>query len=259
MRLMQPLSAVIITFNEEKNIARCIASLKGIADEIIVLDSFSGDQTVSLAKHAGAHVIQQSFEGYIEQKNRAISYARNDYVLCLDADEELSATLQQSILREKQTFKFDGYTMNRCTYYCGRFIKHGTWYPDTKLRLFNRHKAKFAGTNPHDKVEFFSEGSLQKLKGDLLHYSYNSLEEHIYQNNRFSTISAEAYFKKGKKFTLLRLLFNPAWAFFNGYVLRLGFLDGIRGFIIAKNIAHLTFMKYYKLYALEKGIPVKKS
>lgn len=259
MRLMQPISAVIITFNEEKNIARCIASLKGIADEIIVLDSFSTDQTVLIAKELGAIVKQQKFTGYIEQRNSSIGLASNNYVLCLDADEELSEQLKQSILTEKIQFKYDGYVMNRCSNYCGKFIKHGAWYPDRKFRLFNRTLAKVVGENPHDRIDFTGAGRLGRLKGDLLHYSYYTLEEHIYQNNRFSTISAEAYFKKGKKFTLLRLLFNPTWAFFNGYVLRLGFLDGIRGFIIAKNIAHLTFMKYYKLYALEKGIPLKKS
>jgi glycosyltransferase involved in cell wall biosynthesis len=259
MSSMQKLSAVIISFNEEKNIARCLASLKGIADEMVVLDSYSTDKTVSLAEAAGAIVFQQTFAGYIEQKNRALAHASFDFVLCLDADEELSSELQQSILQQKQNFTQDGYTMNRCTCYCGRFIKHGTWYPDTKLRLFNKQKAKWAGVNPHDKVEFSSGGSLQKLKGDLLHYSYNSLEEHIIQNNHFSTISAEAYFKKGKKFSLFSLLFNPAWSFINGYLFRMGFLDGMRGFIIAKNVAHLTFMKYYKLYALEKGIPLKKS
>ncbi len=259
MSSMKKLSVVIITFNEEKNIVRCITSVKEIADEIIVLDSFSKDGTVQMARSNGAVVHQQAFLGFIEQRNSAIQLANFDFVLCIDADEELSTTLRESILHEKKQFTSDAYLLSRCTSYCGQFIKHGTWYPDRKLRLFNRVLAKSTGDNPHDKIELIGKGTTAKLKGDLFHYSYDSLEEHISQNNKFSTISAISYFNRGKKFKWTKLLFSPAWSFVNGYFLRLGFLDGMRGFIIAKNVAHLTFMKYYKLYALEKGIPVKNS
>lgn len=144
--------------------------------------------------------------------------------------------------------------MNRCTSYCGRFIRHGSWYPDRKLRLFDKRKARWTGEKIHEKVEI--AGTTGHLKGDILHYSYDRLDEHVSQNNKFSTLSAEAYFAKGKKSSWTKMLLNPFWAFFQGYILRAGFLDGFQGLVIAANVAHLTFMKYYKLYALQKGIPV---
>ena len=254
---MTPISVVIITFNEEKNIGRCIDSVKNIADEIIVLDSFSSDKTVDIAQSMGAVVHQQVFAGYIEQKNKALSYASNQFVLSLDADEAIDQVLEKSILELKKNIPRKGYTVNRCTNYCGKFIRHGSWYPDKKLRLFDNRKARFGGVNPHDFVQFDSPQSVAHLKGEILHYSYNSLDEHIIQNNRFSTISAEAYLKKGKKSSWFKIIVNPAWAFINDFIIRLGFLNGFYGYIIAKNIAHLTFMKYYKLYALQKGLPVR--
>ncbi|MFI5133034.1 MAG: glycosyltransferase family 2 protein [Chitinophagales bacterium] len=253
---MEKLSVVIITFNEEKNIGRCIDSVKNVADEIIVLDSHSVDKTEAIAEEKGALVYKQSFLGYTEQKNKALSFVSNNYVLSLDADEVVDSVLEKSILDAKRNFSFKGYTMNRCTNYCGKFILHGSWYPDRKLRLFDKREAQWSGVDIHEKVNFISPAITTHLKGDILHYSYNSLEEHIAQNNRFSTISAEAYFKMGKKSSWFKILMNPTWAFFNSYFLRGGFLDGYHGFVIAKNVAHLTFMKYYKLYALQNGIPV---
>lgn len=256
---MTAISVVIITFNEEKNIGRCIDSVKNIADEVVVLDSESTDNTVAIAKEKGAVVHLQSFLGYVEQKNKALSFANNQYVLCLDADEAIDAELEKSILSLKQNISGKAYTINRCTNYCGKFIRYGTWYPDKKLRLFDKNAAEWAGINPHDMVVPFSSVTVQQLKGEILHYSYYSLEEHIVQNNRFSTISAEAYFKKGKRSSWFKMIANPAWAFVNDYFLRRGFLSGFYGFVIAKNIAHLTFMKYYKLYALQKNLPVRAS
>ena len=247
------LSVSIITYNEEKNILRCLNSLWQVADEVVILDSFSTDQTVTLAKNWGALVYQQHFAGYIEQKNAALAMVSGDWVLCLDADEALDDALIASIQSLKKSLPntgSQGYVMNRCTNYCGKFIKHGSWYPDPKLRLFNRSKGKWAGLNPHDAIELAPGCKSSKLKGDILHFSYNSLEEHIHQNNKFSTIAAEAYYSRGKKSGWFKILFNPAWAFFYGYILKGGFRDGFYGFVIAKNVAHMTFMKYYKLYAL---------
>jgi glycosyltransferase involved in cell wall biosynthesis len=249
---MEKLSVAIITLNEERNIGRCIDSVKNIADEIIVLDSFSGDKTVEIARSKGAKVIQQAFAGYIEQKNDAIRYTSNNYVLCLDADEALDEPLQQSIMQIKNNFTAAGYTMNRCTWYCNKFIRHGSWYPDRKLRLFNKSLAKWGGINPHDKVVFHQPQKTTHIKGDILHYSYNSLEEHEAQNNKFSTIAAESYWQQGKKTGLLKIIVSPCWAFLNSYLFRLGFLDGLYGFIIARNIAQLTFLKHSKLYLLQK-------
>ena len=151
--IMKPLSAVIITYNEEENIGRCIDSLWQVADEVIVLDSFSTDNTVTIARHKGAIVKQNSFSGYKEQKNKALQFATYDYVLSLDADEALSPELICSILEAKKEFKYKAYFMNRYNNYCGRFINHGLWYPDQKVRLFDKQVAKWGGMNPHDKIE----------------------------------------------------------------------------------------------------------
>jgi glycosyltransferase involved in cell wall biosynthesis len=250
---MAMLSVVIITFNEEANIGRCIDSVQDIADEIIVLDSFSTDKTVEIAKSKNATVHQQSFAGYIEQKNCALQLARYPYVLSLDADEAVDQQLIVSIAEEKKEFSAQAYTMNRCSSYCGKFIRHGLWYPDKKLRLFNKSIAAWGGTNPHDKIVMAAPAQTKHLKGDLYHYSYNTIEEHIQQNNRFSTISARSMYEKGKRTNWFRILFNPLWNFILGYFLRLGFLDGSFGYIIAINTAHLTFLKHVKLYQLQKG------
>lgn len=248
------LSVVIISFNEEKNIGRCIDSVRGIADEIVVLDSLSTDNTVKIAREKGANVYTKPFSGYIEQKNEALSMAANNYVLCLDADEALDQTLRSSILEIKKQESPATYTMNRCTNYCGKFIRHGSWYPDRKLRLFDRSVGYWGGDNPHDKVILKSALPVHHLKGEILHYSYGSMAEHIMQNNHFSTLSAESMFKKGKSTNLFKVAFNPFWAFVISYLVRLGFLDGFYGFVIAMNIAHLTFLKHAKLYQMQKAV-----
>jgi len=249
----QQLSAVIITFNEEKNIARCLDSVKEIADEIIVLDSFSTDKTVEIAKRMGAVVHQQAFAGYIEQKNAALDFANFDYVLSLDADEALDKFAIQAIKSEKENFSAKAYTINRCTNYCGRFIRHGSWYPDRKLRLFDKKISRWGGINPHDRIELQMPFVAKHLKGDILHYSYNSVSEHILQNNKFSSLTAEALHKKGKKTSLFNMIVNPTWAFLLSYILRAGFMDGVEGFIIAVNVAQLSFLKHVKLYRLQKN------
>jgi glycosyltransferase involved in cell wall biosynthesis len=246
------LSVVIITFNEEKNIGRCIDSVKKVADEIIVVDSCSTDKTAEIAKSKGADVILQPFLGYVEQKNMALEVANNDFVLSLDADEALDKTLESSILEAKNDFNFKGYSMNRCTNYCGKFIRHGAWYPDKKLRLIDKKNAYWGGDNPHDKLILKYESPIKHLKGDILHYSYNSIEEHVQQNNKFSTISAETYFKRGKKTNVFKMIVHPFWAFFLGYILRGGFLDGFYGFVVALHVAHLSFLKHAKLYHKQK-------
>jgi glycosyltransferase involved in cell wall biosynthesis len=254
---MTPLSVVVITFNESAHIARCLESVRSIADEVVVLDSGSTDDTVAIARSFGATVHTRPFEGYIEQKNHALGLATHPFILSLDADEALDASLAQSILNEKANPAFRAYRMNRCTNYCGRFIKHGSWYPDTKIRLFDKRYARWGGVNPHDKIILDQEVKTGWLHGDLLHYSYPTLESHIIQNNRFSSIAALSYFERGKKPGYGKMIFSPIWAFLQSYLFRRGFLDGFLGFVIAGNIAHATFMKYYKLKALYKGISIK--
>lgn len=251
-RFMQKISAAIITYNEEKKIEQCLQSLLPIVDELVVVDSCSTDNTKAICQQYNIKFIEQPFLGYIEQKNFAINQTKYKYVLSLDADEVLSQQLQQSILKAKQKgLLFDVYSMNRCTTFCGKFIKHGSWYPDTKVRLFNKEKAKWAGTNPHDKIEYITGCSIKKLQGDILHYSYNTLEEVIEQANKFTTIQAQAMYYKGKRATWLHLIINPMVAFFSGYFIKRGFLDGKDGFILANIIAWQTLLKYAKLLHLQ--------
>jgi glycosyltransferase involved in cell wall biosynthesis len=249
---MQPLSVVIITFNEELNIGRCIESVKKVADEIIVLDSYSTDETTTIARNHGAIIYQEKFRGYIGQKNFAIQLASHNYILSLDADEALDEKLAASILAAKTTFSHHAYQMNRCTNYCGHFIRHGLWYPDKKIRLFDRCIAQWGGLNPHDKIEVKQNFSVQYLAGDLLHYSFNIPDDLVWQNNRLSSIAAASLYTRGSRSSWFKMLVRPAWAFINGYFLRLGFLDGIDGFTIAINTSHQVFLKYSKLYRLHQ-------
>lgn len=248
------LSAVIITFNEEDKIGRCIDSLKEIADEIIVVDSLSTDRTAEICGAKGATVISQSFLGYIEQKNFALDKANFDYVISLDADEALSPELIASIKTIKQDFKADAYEFNRLTNFCGKWIRHGGWYPDTKLRIWNKNRGRWGGTNPHDKVIMESVGNVQKLNGDLLHYSIDSIAQHIDQIQKFTTIAANELHKRGKKTSIATILFNSSFKFIRDYLLRLGFLDGFYGYVIAKNSAYAKYLKYLKLYELNKSV-----
>lgn len=250
---MEKLSVVIITYNEEKNIARCIDSVKTLADEILILDSNSIDNTVTIAESRGAIVKQESFKGFIEMKNRAIQLAGNDYILSLDADEALDPVLADSIRKVKENFSSPAYRMNRCTNYCGQFIRHGTWYPDRKIRLFDRRIAQWGGTNPHDKIVLKENITAEQLRGDILHYSYYTIAEHVAQNNKFSTIAAESLFAKGKRTSLFKIIINPLWAFIQSYFIKAGLLDGLYGFVISIQISHMTFLKHIKLYILWKS------
>jgi hypothetical protein len=250
---MQELSVVIITFNEEKTIGKCIASVREVANEIIVLDSYSTDKTIDIARSAGALVYQQTFKGYGPQKNAALQHSKYDLVLSLDADEILNSTLVQAISAEKKALSYDAYMMNRCTNYCGKFIRHGSWYPDKKVRLFNKRIAKWSDDLIHEKIEIPTHATIKELKGDILHYSYHNIAEHVTQNNNFSTLSSEFLFTKGYRTNLFKILINPVWAFILSFFLRGGFRDGIYGFIVAVNISHLTFLKHTKLIMLQRS------
>lgn len=244
---MVKLSVVIITLNEEKNIQRCLDSIMPVADEIVVVDSLSTDNTEQICSNYGVRFVRHEFEGYIEQKNFALSLAKNKYVLSLDADEALSDELQKSILKVKNDFSASGYTMNRLTNYCGKWVKHSGWYPDRKLRLFIRNLGSWGGINPHDKFLFFKKEAVKHLRGDLLHYSYYTVEEHYKQAERFSDIAARSYFEKGKKATWIKLWINPPVKFFVDYIINLGFLDGSTGLKICSISAGATHSKYKKL------------
>ncbi len=251
---MHKLSAVIITYNEERNIARCLDSLAGIADDIIVLDSFSTDKTEEICKQKGARFFQHTFDGHIQQKNRAITYAQFPHVLSLDADEALSEELKKSILQVKNKWTHDGYYINRMTNYCGQWIKYSGWYPDKKLRLWDSRKGEWRGTNPHDKYELFKgDKATSRLKGDILHYSFYTIDEHVRQVDYFSTIAAKARFEKGENVNFLVLSNALQVKFTKHYFLKLGFLDGFYGFVIAMISGYAVFLKYAKLRELWKN------
>ena len=197
---MAKLSVVILTFNEEKNIARCIDCGRRVADEIVVVDSFSRDRTEEICRDKEITFIQHEFEGHIEQKNWARKQASHPYVLSLDADEALSERLEKGILAEKEKgFPYDGYFFNRMTNFCGKWIRNCGWYPDKKLRLWDNEKGNWEGENPHDRFEMEKGATLKYLKGDLLHYSFYSIEEHMQTVNKFSSISANMRYRRGRK------------------------------------------------------------
>lgn len=195
---MPKLSVVIITLNEEKNIGRCMDSVKSIADEIVVVDSFSTDRTEEIVKSFGARFIQHHFLDYMDQHQFADQSATYDHILTLDADEELSEELISSIHIAKKYWKCDAYFLNRMTNYCGRWIKHSGWYPDKKLRLYDRKKGKWIGRKVHERFTLIEGATTGHLKGDLKHYSFYTIEDHILQANKFSTLSAEALVERGK-------------------------------------------------------------
>lgn len=249
---MVKLSAVIITYNEERNIERCIRSLDGVADEVIVVDSLSTDKTVQIAESLGARVIPQKFLGHIEQKNFALAQATHDHCISLDADEALDEILKQSVLEAKANFHADGYTMNRLTNYCGQWIKHCGWYPDTKLRLVNKKLGAWTGVNPHDRYELKKGSKSLHLKGDLLHYSFYTIDEHKLQIEKFTDISAQAKLQAGIRSSWLKIAIKPVAKFIKSYLLQLGVLDGYYGWIICTQSARATYLKYYKLLKLQR-------
>lgn len=249
-----PLSVVIITFNEERNIGRCLESVKTIADEIVVLDSFSTDKTEEICRKHGAKFFQHKFEGHIEQKNRAITYATHPFILSLDADEAPDEKLLAEIANVKADEQFVGYTMNRLTNYCGQWIKHCGWYPDTKLRLWDSRKGAWTGINPHDRYELFDKNATVKhLEGNILHYSYYSVEEHYRQAEKFSSIAAQALYKQGKKSSALLAAIKCTAKFIRNYIINAGFLDGVYGYIICRITAYETWQKYIKLRNLRRA------
>ena len=248
---MRKLSAVIITFNEARNIKRCIASLQYVADEIVVIDSFSTDATPSICKGLNVQFHQREWKGYSKQKNYGNGLASNDWILSVDADEVLSEELNSAILFEKENGKGFNFSFNRLTNYCGKWIKHSGWYPDTKVKMFNRTEDDWKG-EVHETLTV-DLNSVKRLKGDLLHYSYNSVSDHVSRTDVYSTLGAKELFGKGKRASMLKLLFNPWLKFNRMYFIKLGFLDGMAGFTIALITAYGTFLKYIKLHYLVKN------
>jgi glycosyltransferase involved in cell wall biosynthesis len=247
------LSVAIITYNEEKNIERCLASVAEIADEILVIDSFSTDRTEQLCRPFDVRFIQNAFEGHIEQKNFALDQCQYDFILSLDADEALSPELLASIKQVKKLgLPQQGYHFNRLTQHTGHWVRFCGWYPDQKLRLVKKGYARWMGLNPHD-ILTLNDGHSVFLKGDLHHYSYHSISEHVAQTNKFTTIAAIAAYKQGTRSSIFKIVSRPALKFCRDYLWKQGFRDGRMGFIICCINALSALLKYSKLYDLERG------
>ncbi len=238
------ISAVIITHNEERNIGRCLASLEGIADEVLVLDGHSTDRTVEICKEYGARVIDQDWLGYAATKNLGNDLASYSYILSIDADEAISPILRVSLLSIKGELT-GAYSFNRLAFYCDKPIRHGGWYPDVKLRLFPKGQAKWVGKYVHEELRPDGRVALHQLPGDLLHYTYYTVAEHRRRAKHYARLAADKLSKKGKLGLLLKALVNPTWRFVQMFVLRMGFLDGWRGWCIASITAKEVWLKYW--------------
>jgi len=251
---MITISVVVITLNEEKNLARCLDAVKDIADEIVVLDSNSKDNTVTIAESFGARVIQQDFINFAAQKQSADTLASNEWVLSLDADEVLTPKLIEDIKKIKTEHPtLLAYNLDRLTNYCGTWIKHCGWYPDKKTRFYNRKEGSWRGDGLH---EFWSlnnaAAKVGQLKGELLHYSYYTYSDHLRQIDKYTEMAAQIAFKNGKKVSFLKWLLAPRFRFLVDYIFRGGFLDGTNGFMVCKLSALATFMKYSKIRQLHQ-------
>ncbi len=249
------LSVCIITLNEEANIARTLKSVRGIADEIIVVDSGSTDATVSLAREHGAKVFTEPWKGFAAQKNSALAKAGCDWILSLDADEEVSPELAASIgalLKPGATPQFSGYTMNRRNMYLKRWLKRSGYYPDPKLRLIKRGAAEFELRAVHEDMKM--TGKLGHLNGDLIHYAYPTLESFIEHANRYSSLGAQMEVEKGRVgFSFINIVLRPMVRFLYSYFFRLGFLDGREGLLVLMTHASYVSWKYAKAWEMSKN------
>jgi glycosyltransferase involved in cell wall biosynthesis len=247
-----PLSACIIAMDEEDRLPDCLSSLD-FCDEILVVDSHSKDRTRELAASRGARVIERDWPGHVAQKEFAVRAALHDWVLCVDADERISAELRAQILalREAGFPGRAGWRFPRLSSYLGRWMRHGGWYPDRQLRLFDRRRGRWGGHDPHDRVEL--EGAPGTLRGDLLHHPYRSFAEHLRTIDKYTTIMAEGLHRRGKRAHTWQLFVGPCARFVRFYFLRLGLLEGWRGFLQACLAAHYGRMKYAKLLVLQQG------
>jgi glycosyltransferase involved in cell wall biosynthesis len=251
-----PISACIITFNEADRIGDCLASL-AFCDEVVVVDSHSTDATRAIAASLGARVMARPFDGFRSQKQFAIEQATHDWVLCLDADERVSAELRAAIEAERARgfTTAAGYRFARLSEYFGKFLRHGNAYPDRVLRLFDRRRGGWRGTREvHEAASV--EGEVRTLRGDLIHYPYRSLEQQLTKTQRYARMMAEHDFARGKRATLGKLVLAPAWRFWRGYVLRGGFRDGWHGLVYAYVRANYVRQKTIMLWLLQNGRPL---
>jgi glycosyltransferase involved in cell wall biosynthesis len=253
---MAQLSIVIITYNEERNIGRCLDSVAGLSDDIVVVDSLSTDGTETLCRRPSVRFISHPWEGFSGSKNFANTQARHNLILSLDADEALSPDLRDSIAAFAASSTPEPGKFNRLTNYCGRWIRHGGWYPDTKVRIFDRTATRWNGAI-HEVLEGIDESRAVLLSGDCHHYTYYTVAEHLRQMRTFTDLQAREGFNRGKKASPARLIISPASKFIRDYGFRLGFLDGKNGLIIGALSAYATWLKYAKLRTLQSGTTLR--
>ena len=246
------ISACIVAFQEADRIGACLESL-AFCDEVLVIDSHSTDRTRAIAAEHGARVIERDWPGHVAQKEFAVREARHDWVLCVDADERISEGLREEIcaLRDAGFFGHAGWEMPRCSRYLGRWIRHGTWYPDLSLRLFDRRRGHWGGDDPHDRVELDSAPG--RLRNELLHDPYRSIDDHLATIASYTTIMADGMAARGRRASILDLIVRPSARFFTFYVWKRGFLDGWRGFVLAVLATYYVFLKYAKLIARQRA------
>ncbi|MEM7013162.1 MAG: glycosyltransferase family 2 protein [Verrucomicrobiota bacterium] len=250
-----PLSISVVTKNEEKNLRRCLASAADLASELVVVDSGSTDGTEAVAREFDAAWHTQDWLGFREQKKVALGHCTQDWVLMLDADEEVSDELKPELIaffENNETEQFDGAEFPRRTQFLGRWITHGDWYPDRKLRLFRRDRGVVGGAPEHDVIEV--PGEVKRMKGDLNHYSFPTMMSFVNKIGTFSDAFVQREVDRGRKWSGFRAISRPIWRFIRGYILRLGFLDGFPGLWIAVSVSYLTFVRYSRTYEHERNL-----
>jgi glycosyltransferase involved in cell wall biosynthesis len=248
---MEPISATLITYNEERNVSAALQSLAW-ADEIVVVDSGSTDATVEICRGITDRIFTRNWTGYADQKNFAVEKASHNWILSLDADERLSAELQDEIKSLlSRGLEYAGYKMPRIAYFMGRWIRHGDWYPDYQLRLFDRQKGTWQGGRVHESVKL--EGKPGFLKGKIQHYTYHTLSDYLRRLDTYSSLAAADYFQGGEIVDAWKLLSHPMATFIKGYLAKGGFLDGAPGLMVALMGAISVYFKYAKLYEMQKS------
>jgi len=254
---MDKISAVVITNNASATIGKCIDALKVVSDDIIIIDSFSTDNTSEICQQKDVNFFEQKWLGYGPQKNFGISKTSNNYILSIDADEIISNELAASIIKEKKVGLTGLYSLLFQHYYYTDFSKHGSSKPGTKVRLFNKNNVKWNEREVHEKLIIPKNEKIRQLEGYLLHYSYRSISHQIKKIDNYTTLGAKELSLKGKKYSLLKMIFSPPINFIISYFIKLGFLDGMHGFVVAKFAAHESFVKYAKLWEMKRKEKIK--
>ena len=245
----KPISAVVITYNVAATIGACLEALLKVCDEVLVLDSFSNDATVEIAKQLGARVLPQEWLGYAQTKNAGNDLAKNDWILSIDSDEVLSDELINS-LKKLQPQNGCVYALDRLTNYCGKWIYHSGWYPEWKIRLFDKKAVKWQGRYVHESLLVPEAFRVEKLKGKLYHYSYLNKKDHLLRIKKYARLAAQERFEEGIKPSLPKMWFSAVARFFKSYILKKGFLDGREGWLISWRSAYMIRLRHYFLKQL---------